>query len=165
MATSWAPHAVAVCPGWVSTNFFPAGLLGRILAAAAFPLPAGVRAPLCAGLCDLSETGTTSLNAGRAPVPPPPLLEVHKPGPKSGPGIFVSNAGLARGVSSDFFSALNNVVGLRDYLLWPLAVLHLLVQRLTYGCHIESSSPESHNEALQEALWEWSLEATTQWRK
>mmetsp|Transcript_60569 Transcript_60569/g.121304 ORF Transcript_60569/g.121304 Transcript_60569/m.121304 type:complete len:177 (-) Transcript_60569:56-586(-) len=50
---------------------------------------------------------------------------------------------------------------LRELFTHACAGLLLLLQRRSYGCHLEATSPESHDAKLADAFYKWSLLAVS----
>ena len=120
-------RTASVCPGFVATNILPDDPVGRAAAALAFSPEQGNLALMCA-LFDPSLTG----------------------------GEFV-------GHYQNFFTRQRWLIdllarwGLREALVNVVVAWVLLFQKRSYGvCQVEPSSPESEDEELARALFDWS---------
>lgn len=121
--------ALSVCPGWVATNILTNDVMGNFVRHHAFTMSAGALAPICA------------------------LLDNSIPG-----GSYVSNFHnyiMAQSWSNSFIKMLS-YFNIRDSVTDMLGLWVLMTQGMTYGCNIETSSPESYNETLAMTLYEWS---------
>jgi NAD(P)-dependent dehydrogenase (short-subunit alcohol dehydrogenase family) len=126
---------VSVCPGWVGTNILPPGPAGNFIRNNAFSTRASILAPMCAML-DSSLQG----------------------------GEFVVNYQIPLTQHSYWSPLMFRVVtflGVRDMFTDILAVVALLQQSKTYGCHVQQSSAESNDEHLARSLYDWTLNELT----
>ena len=120
-------RTASVCPGFVATNILPDDLVGRAASAMAFSVEQGNLALMCA------------------------LFD-----PALGGGEFV-------GHYQNFFTHQRWLIellarwGLREVFVNVVVGWVLLFQKRSYGaCQIEPSSPESEDEELARALFDWS---------
>mmetsp|Transcript_44496 Transcript_44496/g.60832 ORF Transcript_44496/g.60832 Transcript_44496/m.60832 type:complete len:188 (-) Transcript_44496:105-668(-) len=146
-------EVASVCPAWVSTNIIPSDPLARgFMGFMAHSMSSGVRSSLCAAF--LPAEGVTSRSKE---------MEHSNSNSNSNSNHFISNAGVGRYLPTMVLQILTQT-GLRGMFFNMLAPSLLLAQRVSYGCFDDLSSPESYDLALQDALWDWSLEVLSPWR-
>lgn len=124
--------AVVVCPGWVATNILPPGPVGTFVKNNAFRSRASILAPMCALLDPSLQGGEFVVNSKI-------------------PHLFTQSE-----VSSTLFK-MASVLGVRDLYTDIVALVVLLQQSQTYGCHVQKSSEESNDAHLARSLYDWTL--------
>ena len=130
---------ISACPAWVGTNIAPEGLARRGLALLAFSPNQGIYSA---------------------------LSSMFRPEIES--GDFVGNSNLISNlppvtwvITSNFASVQFPQV--RKVLTDAFAGLLLVQQKYDFSYHVQRSSPESYDEAVGDALHEWSLKKLSDW--
>lgn len=126
----------SVCPSWVSTNILPKNIGGKFVHSNAFSPKAAVVSVFSALFNDNVKGGefiTNSVN-------------------------FFNEQTWTKNLYS-FATAY----GFRDAMCHTLSMWILSSQSLSYGDHISTSSPESYDEQLAAALYDWTDEAVKEY--
>lgn len=120
-------RTVAICPGWVDTGMLPDNLGGKFVGRLAFKVEEGILSTMC-GLFDSSLKG----------------------------GEFVGNSFNIWARQPFLFMAADQL-RIKGPICSFIAMYLLFFQKLSYGkCYVEVSSPDSMDENLSKALYDWS---------
>ena len=121
-------RTVSICPGWVNTAMLPNNIGGRFVGCFAYRVEEGILSTMC-GLFGSDLSG----------------------------GEFLGNSKNIWASQTSLFSFAERL-GVKRVLCTVFAMWLLLFQKMSYGKrHIEPSSPDSLNEELGSALYDWSL--------
>lgn len=127
-------RTVSICPGWVDTGMLPANLGGKFVGKLAFQVEEGILSTIC-GLFDSSLKG----------------------------GEFVGNSYNIWARQPFLFVAAEQL-RLKGPICSFIAMYLLFFQKLSYGqCYVEISSPDSMDENLSKALYDWSKSEIAQY--
>jgi NAD(P)-dependent dehydrogenase (short-subunit alcohol dehydrogenase family) len=120
-------RTVAVCPGWVDTGMLPENLGGKFVGRLAFQVEEGILSTIC-GLFDSSLKG----------------------------GEFLGNS-FNIWARQPFLFVAADQLRIKGPICSFIAMYLLFFQKVSYGkCYVEVSSPDSMDENLSKALYDWS---------